>query len=573
MHYLLMGNPNCGKSALFSRLTGSHVVVSNYSGTTVEFASGKMNLEGKTEKLMDIPGTFSLQPSNKAEEAAVELLEEGGAIINVLDATNLERSLYLTLQLLQIGKPMIVVLNMWDEVMKNDIEIDHQALEALLGVPVVTTCALTGDGLITLKNRLPEARTGGLSADNNSNLWQAVESITKKIQTKGEAPETFWQKLDHTTIHPISGPVIALVVLFFSFAIVAWIGDWLHEEIFDEAFDLLWLPVAEYLSVAMGSSGWLHDILIGELIDGQINFEESFGLLTTGLFIPIAVVLPFVFCFYLVLSLLEDIGYLPRLGVVIDGFLQRLGLHGLSIVPMMLGVGCNVPGVMAGRVLETKKQRFIVATLIAIVVPCMAQQAMVIGLLGKAGVTGLAIVYGTLFILWIMLGVIMNLFIKGKAPEMLIDLPSYRIPYWQSSVKKIYMRMNSFIKHALPYVLLGVFIVNIFYTMGIIDLISSFFAPVITTLFGLPGEAGAALIVGFLRKDVAIGMLVPLGMELQQLIVASIVLMVYFPCVATFVVLFKELGWLDLLKLTLIMLVVVLLTGAGLNFLLNLTGI
>ncbi len=571
MRVLLMGNPNVGKSAIFSRLTGSHVVVSNYSGTTVEYTSGKLKLENVTAEIVDVPGTFALEPTNRAEAVASEMLESGDTIISVLNATQLERSLYLALQLLQTGKPVIMALNMWDEAQEKEITIDIGKLEQLTGVPVVPTCALSGEGILMLKNRIPEARNGEFKQEDSASLMQRSSAISSSVQKMHGNKTSVREKLDHATVHPVFGPLLALFVLFLSFAVVAFLGDFLHE-ILKGVFELVWMPVAVWVSGLMGGEGLLHKIFIGELIAGSINFEESFGLLTTGLYIPLAVVLPYIFCFYLTLSLLEDIGYLPRLGVVVDAFMQRLGIHGLSVVPMMLGIGCNVPGVMAGRMLETRKERFIVATLIAIVVPCMAQQAMVIGLLGQAGVAGLAIVYGTLFLLWILLGMLMNLFLKGESTEMLIDLPPYRFPYWESLIKKIYMRMNGFIRHALPYVLLGVFAVNLLYTLGFIGYISSVFAPVITGLFGLPGEAGGALIIGFLRKDVAVGMLAPLGLELNQLIVASVVLMVYFPCIATFVVLFKEIGLWDLFKLSVIMILVVISTGSGLHLILQSTG-
>ena len=571
MRVLLMGNPNVGKSAIFSRLTGSQVVVSNYSGTTVEYTSGKLKLESETAELIDVPGTYSLEPTNRAEKVASEMLEGGDVIVSVINATQLERSLYLALQLLQTGKPVIMALNMWDEAQKKGLIIDTGRLEELTGIPVVPTCALTGDGIPLLRNRLPEARNGAHIAGDMTALMRQAADIGSRVQKMPGQRISRREKLDHATVHPFFGPVLALFVLFISFAIVAFLGDFLHE-ILRAVFELAWMPVVVRLSGVMGGEGLMHNIFIGGLIDGKINFVESFGLLTTGLFIPLAVVLPYIFCFYLTLSILEDVGYLPRLGVVIDAFMQRLGIHGLSVVPMMLGIGCNVPGVMAGRMLETRKERFIVATLIAIVVPCMAQQAMVIGLLGKAGIAGLAIVYGTLFLLWILLGMLMNFFLKGESPEMLIDLPPYRLPYWESLFKKIYMRMNGFITHALPYVLLGVFAVNLLYTFGIIGYISNAFAPVITGLFGLPGEAGGALIIGFLRKDVAVGMLAPLGMDLNQLIVASVVLMVYFPCIATFVVLFKEIGLWDLVRLTAIMICVVLLAGSGLHAILQATG-
>ncbi len=572
MRVLLMGNPNVGKSALFSRLTGTHVVAANYSGTTMEFTRGKLKLPGKTLELIDVPGANTLDPTNKAEEVAVKMVAEGDLIVNVVDATNLERNLKLTLQLLQTGKPMLVVLNMWDEALEHGMDIDVAALEQRLGVPVATTCALSGEGIKTLAGKIEQARPGSVRFDDED-LWSVIGDIVEQVQKIRHRHPSVGQALSHATVHPVIGPFIGVLFLFLSFAFVAYVGDWLHEEVLEELFEFIWLPVTEWISAFLGGTGFMHSVLIGELIEGEIDFELSFGLLTTGLFIPIAVVLPFVFCFYFVLSVLEDVGYLPRLGVLVDTIMHRLGLHGLSIVPMMLGLGCNVPGAMAGRILETRKERFIAMTLLSICVPCMAQLAMVAGLLGPAGVVGFGGVFGTLFVLWIVLGVLMKRFIKGETPEILVDMPPYRLPYWKGLFKKVYMRMRGFIKEALPYVLLGVLIVNFLYALGVIQFIGHVFAPVVTTLFGLPQEAIGALVVGFLRKDVAVGMLAPLGLNVRQLIVASVVLVVYFPCVATFVVLFKELGIKDLFKATLLMVVVALLLGGGLNLLLRVVGL
>ncbi len=565
---LLMGSPNVGKSVIFSRLTGTHVVASNYAGTTVEFTQGRIRVGGRTAELIDVPGSYTLEPTNKAEEAAVKMLEEGDIIINILDATNLERNLNLTLQLLQTGKPVIIALNMWDESVEHGVEIDVKKLEEELGVPIIPTCAISGEGIKTLREKLHTAKPGKFSGAD-PDIWRTIGSIIDKTQKIQHKHPTVRQELEHATVHPVLGPFIALIILFLSFAFVAYVGDWLHEEVMEEIFEMVWLPAAVMLSGLLGEGGFLHDVLIGELINGKIDFEQSFGLLTTGIFIPFAVVLPFIFCFYFVLSLLEDIGYLPRLGTLVDTLMHRMGLHGFSIVPMMLGIGCNVPGAMAGRVLETRKERLIAATLLSICIPCMAQIAMVIGLLGKAGVTGLGIVFSTLFILWIILGVVMKFLVKGETPEILLEIPPYRLPYWKSLFKKVYMRMRGFTREALPYVLLGIFIVNLLYSLGMIDFLSRALGPAITTLFGLPSEAVGALVVGFLRKDVAVGMLAPLGLTTAQLIVASVVLIVYFPCAATFVVLFKELGLKDLLKATAIMVIVALSVGSGLNFLLQ----
>jgi len=300
-----------------------------------------------------------------------------------------------------------------------------------------------------------------------------------------------------------------------------------------------------------------------------IDFTQSMGLLSTGLFVPFAMVLPYIIAFYLILSFLEDSGYLPRLGVLLDNFMHRLGLHGLSIIPMLLGLGCNVPGALATRVLETKRERFIAATLMAIAVPCMAQIAMIFGLVGKYGIKGLFPVFGTLFVVWFLLGMAMAKFLPGESPEIFVEIPPYRIPNIRALLKKLWMRTHWFLREAIPFVLLGVFIINVLYSLHVIDFFGMIFSPVVKGVLGLPGEAVAALIIGFLRKDIAIGMLAPLGLSIKQLIISSVVLTMYFPCVATFAVLVKELGVKDMLKSTIIMVLSALLVGGALNLILR----
>jgi ferrous iron transport protein B len=248
--------------------------------------------------------------------------------------------------------------------------------------------------------------------------------------------------------------------------------------------------------------------------------------------------------------------------------MHKLGIHGLAIIPMLLGIGCNVPGALATRVLETKRERFIAATLMAIAIPCMAQIAMVFGLMGKYGAHGLGLVFGTLFIVWLILGFLLNKILKGESPEIFVEIPPYRFPYFPALLKKLWMRVIWFLKEAIPFMLLGVLIVNILYALHIIEFIGKFAEPIVTGVLGLPPEAVGALVIGFLRKDVAVGMLAPLGLSMEQMIIASVVLTMYFPCVATFTTLLKELGIKDMAKSTGIMIVSALIVGSILNLIL-----
>jgi ferrous iron transport protein B len=572
LRLLLMGNPNVGKSAVFSRLTGAQVIASNYPGTTVSFTEGRMVVDGRRCWVIDVPGTYSLHPASRAEDVAVEMLDKGDIVVNVLDATNLERNLNLTLQLLKRGLPMVVALNMWDEALEHGVHIDLDALSARLGVPVVHTCAISGEGMKDLQQALARACHGTLEYED-ADRWRIVGEIVEQVQRVEHRHPTFGQELSHATVHPIVGPLIALVVLAVSFEVVRFIGEGLIGGVMDPLFDRLWLPVVTWVSHALGGGGIVHEVLIGRLLNGRIEFEESFGLLTTGLYIPLAAVLPYVFSFYLVLGVLEDSGYLPRVGVLVDNVMHRLGLHGLTVVPMLMGLGCNVPGALALRVLETRKERFIAATLLSVCVPCMAQLAMIAGLIGPYGAAGFAPVLGTLFILWVILGMLMKRFVGGTTPEILLDIPPYRVPYWRGTAKKLLMRMRGFFREAVPYVLLGVFIVNLLFTLGVIHWASIALSPVVQHWLGLPADAAGALLIGFMRKDVAVGMLVPMGLNLRQLVVASVVLTAYFPCVATFFVLLRELGGRDMAKAAAIMVVAAFGTGGLLNLILKALGL
>ncbi|MDD5503795.1 MAG: ferrous iron transporter B [Candidatus Omnitrophica bacterium] len=565
---LLIGNPNVGKSAIFSRLTGAKVAISNYPGTTVEFTQGKLKIGDKTAVIIDVPGTYTLEATCKAEDVACRMLQEGGVVVNVVDATNLERNLSLTLQLLEKNIPVIMALNMWDDTKHRGINIDIKKLEEHLGVPVVPACGLTGEGIKELISRLTEAKIVKLSALSDGQRWEKIGKVVEEVQKLTHRHHTPLEILEDLSIKPFTGLPIAIGVVYCSFWLVRFIGEGLIGTLFTPLFEKLWLPLMMKLSGLLGEVAFLHHIFIGNLIGGNIDFGQSFGLLTTGLYVPIAMVLPYIFSFYLILGILEDFGYLPRLAVLTDNFMHHLGLHGYAIIPFILGLGCNVPGALATRILEERREKFIAATLMAVAIPCMAQIAMIVGLVGQRGGKYVAVVFMTLFILLIIKGVFLNRVLKGASPEILVEIPPYRIPQVQAVLKKLWMRVSGFLGEALPYVLLGVFVVNILYMLNIIDFLAYVFTPILTGLWGLPKEAISALVVGFLRKDVAVGMLGPLGLTAKQLVIGSTILAVYFPCIATYMVLIRELGIKDALKSAFIMIVVALVTGATLNLLL-----
>ena len=565
---LLMGNPNVGKSVIFSRLTGVHTTVSNYPGTTISYTRGFLKLGEEKVEVIDVPGTYTLEPTSEAEKIALQMLETGDIVINVVNATNLERSLYLTLQLLEREIPVVVALNLWDDTRHRGINVNIERLSEFLGVPAIPTVAVTGEGIKELVENIPRATSPGTPARSRDERWAAIGSIIDQVQRVDHRHHTWIERLQDASVRPLTGGVIAVAVLVSAFLVIRFIGESLIGYVLDPLFNALWAPVILGLSNLMGGSGFLHDVIVGKIAGGEVNFVESFGLLSSGLYVPFAMVLPYIISFYLVLGLLEDTGYLPRLAVLMDTIMHWLGLHGYAIIPTLLGLGCNVPAVLATRILESKRERFIASTLVSIAVPCAALQAMIFGLVGQRGGQYVVIVYGTLFVAWVILGIILNHMVKGFSPELLIEIPPYRLPPWRIVLQKMWMRIYGFLAEAIPIILGAIVVINVLYSLGVFDAIADFTAPVVTGLLGLPKEAVTSLVIGFLRKDVALAMLAPLALSATQLVVASVVLAMLFPCIATFVVLFRELGVVNMCKSAGVMISAALITGGILNLIL-----
>lgn len=565
----LVGNPNVGKSVVFSRLTGVRVIASNYPGTTIDITKGFLKIGDTKIEVMDLPGTYSLESEVKAEEVVISLLESYPkseiAVINVIDATNLERNLFLTLQLIEEGCPLIVCLNMCDDTQHRGITIDIKKLEEHLGVPVIPTCAVTGFGIKALIEKIQQAGKVASKRLTHQERWVRIGKIIEDVQVLSHRHHTFRELLEDISVRPLQGFLIAIGVIYASFKIVRFIGEGLIAKVFDPLFLNYYQPLLEKLSASLGREGFWHHLLIGQLVGNQIDFRQSLGLLTTAPYIEFAMVLPYIISFYFLLGLLEDIGYLPRLAILLDSGLHRLGLHGYSIIPMLLGFGCNVPGILGTRILESRRERFITATLISIGVPCVPLQAMIFNLLGEYSGFYVLAVYLVLFSVLLALGAVLNKTMKGYSPELLIEIPPYRFPPLALLARKLYLRIKGFIFEAVPIVLLGVFVINLMMFFKIFDFATGIFSPIVSGLLGLPKEAAVALAIGFLRKEVAAGMLVPLGLTLKQMFIAVVLLALSFPCMATFVVLWKELGFKDFVRAIMIMLGISLAVGTLIN--------
>ncbi len=592
MKVLLIGNPNVGKSAVFTQLTGVNVRTSNYPGTTVTYTSGTLTVlkaaaactscsaggcagcQTRTpEKIevIDVPGTYRLDPECEAEQVACRMLPEGDMYVNVVDATNLERNLNLTLQLLEFGKPVIVVLNMWDDTLHKGISIDVPKLSELLGVPVVTTTGVTGTGVDTLIHQIINFPHKTTEKRKYQNRWQTIGEIITAVQSLEHRHHTFLERLQDLSVHPLAGVPIALLMLAVLFQVIIVVGEFLIG-LMEKLFEVLYTPVILFLSRILGGRGVLHQILLGDLSGEKIDYESAMGVLTTGVFMELGLVFPYILIFYIVLGFLEDLGYLPRVAVLFDRFMHKVGLHGFSIIPMMLALGCNVPGIMAVRNLDSRRQRFITATLTAITIPCLAQSAIIFSLTASYGMGHVAAILITIVALWMILGSILRVTIKGTTDTLIMEVPPYRLPGLKVLLRNLGTRLVGFLTDAFPYVLGGILFVNILTLLGVMDFLGNLTRPVITGVFGLPGEAVASFIIGIIRKDAAVALLEPLALNGAQMVTGVTLLIIYFPCMATFVVLLKELGLKDTIRSFLIMAGITLAAGIWMRFTLALVN-
>lgn len=564
MRILLVGNPNVGKSLIFSQLTGLRVTTSNYPGTTVEFYRGYLRKGEEQHEVIDVPGMYSMEPNCEAERVAVRMLDYGDVIINVVDATNLERNLNLTLQLATVQKPMLVALNFWDEAKQKGIKINPEKLEKYLGVPVIPVTAVTSEGLNTMVDRLAEARIPPFTSVRPEERWKRIGLIVREVQVLTHRHPTFLEKLQTFSFHPVHGFITGGLVLLATVFFIVYLGKFLSDAM--EALLTRWyLLVMQKLSVFLGGEGLWHEIFLGKLVDGTVNLEESLGLLTTGVYVALGVVLPYLTIFYFILGFLEDFGYLPRLAVLVDRIMHRIGLHGFAIVPLVLAFGCNVPGILALRNLESRREKFIAGVLMAIGIPCMAQLSIIMGLVGRHGAAYLLVILAFLFFTWTVLGLLGNRFVEGYTPSLLMEIPPYRLPRPAVQLKKLKMRITSFLAEALPFVFGGLLLVNLLHALGVVNWAAGLLSPVISGLWGLPEEVISTLLIGFLRKDVAVALLEPLNLSASELTVTTVILTLYFPCAATFAVFIKEMGLMDTVKAVGIMMMVTLTAGTFLN--------
>lgn len=561
LQILLMGNPNVGKSVVFSKLTGMEVMSANYTGTTVTYTKGKIRHRDKKGILIDVPGTYSLEATSPAEEVAVDFLKNSSAdaVICVLDATNLERNINFALQVKQYGKPTVFALNLIDVAERQGIHIDVKKLEEALGAPVVPTVAIRNVGLRELIERTWETaqRKEALKLDEvltEEERWQLVGKIIKETQQVEHRHPTLLEKLGDLSIQPFPGLPLAFIVLALALGVVVGGGKGLRSVIFLPIVNNWIVPFFRSIVSMFVAEGILYNVLVGE-----------YGIFVKGIEWPFALILPYVFLFYIVLSFLEDSGYLPRLGVLVDATLRRLGVHGGNIVPFIMGYGCAVPAILGTRASTSFKERLLVSSLVSLAVPCAAQTGAFIALLGDHSALVLVLVYLISFVAILTAGMLLNKVIPGKTEPMLLEIPNLLMPDRQALTKKIWIRTKEFMVEAEVPMMLGVGFAALVAETGMLNAISYYVAPLTTGWLGLPSEATLGLLLGVIRRELAVLPLLELNLTTLQLLVGAVVALFYIPCLSVLGVLIKEFGMKIALAIGVSTIVIAFLIGGIIN--------
>ncbi|NLJ58982.1 MAG: ferrous iron transporter B [Tissierellia bacterium] len=533
---LLMGNPNVGKSVIFHKLTGMEVEISNYAGTTVGFTKSKIKLDGEEIDFIDVPGTYSLESTSEAEDVAVKFMESNPtAIVCVLDSTYLERNLKLALQIKGYNIPMLFVLNLIDVSERQGIHIDIDLLEKELGSKVIPAVAVKDKGIDKIRQELSrilkEEKTTKVVEEKLSNeeLWKMASDITNKVQKTVKVEKNILEKLGDKTIQPFPGIPIAIVILLLSLGLVVGVGKALRSFILLPFITDLYTPFMTNIVSRFVDAGILRNILVGE-----------FGILIKGIEWPFALILPYVFLFYLVISFLEDSGYLPRIGVLMDAVLSRLGVQGGSMIPLLLGYGCAVPAIISTRSATSKKERLIVTLMISFGIPCVSQTGAFISLLGDYSILMLIAVYLISFLVIVAVSKFADKAIKGKTDPMVIEIPNLLIPERKSYFRKLKMRMKHFFYDAEVPMLMGVILAAIVVETGILIRVSEWIEPLVVNWLGLPKEASLSLILGIIRRELAVLPLLEMNLNGLQMFVGSVVALFYIPCLSVVAILIQE---------------------------------
>ncbi len=526
---LLMGNPNVGKSVIFNRLTGLDVVTANYTGTTVTYHEGLIRHQGSQALLIDVPGIYSLNVQSKAEEVAVSMLNAGAdLIICVLDATHLERNLSLAFDLQNYDIPVVYSLNLSDVARRKGLEIDTKLLSQYLQAPVFETVAVKNLGVGALKHIIFQ----DFPKVNKMQVHNPIEKsqeIVQNVLQENDVELSLLERFSDWCIKPKTGIPIMFLVLALALGIIVGGGKAIRSIILLPFVNQIYAPLVTRIVERFVTDGIIYRVLVGE-----------FGVLIKMIEWPFALILPYVLLFYIVFSFLEDSGYLPRLGVLMDGIFRKMGLPGSNIIPFILGYGCAVPAILGTRASGSKKERIIVVTLISIAVPCTAQTGAFITLLGDRSLFALLFVYMLSFITIFFTGLLLNRLLKGKSRPLILEIPNLLLPDFRSLSKKIWIKLKHFVKEAQVPMFFGILLAGLIVETGAIIWIGTALEPLVVGWLDLPKEASLSLLLGVIRRELAVMPLLEMDLTTIQLITGSVVALFYLPCISVFVILVKE---------------------------------
>jgi ferrous iron transport protein B len=602
----LAGNANVGKSSIFNQLTGLGQIIGNWPGKTVEKAEGMLFHHNKHIKIIDLPGIYSLSTYSQEEIVSRDYiaLEHPDVVVNVVDATSLERNLFFTLQLLEMGAPLVIALNLIDAAKKKGIIINEKKLQELLNAPVVPTIATQGVGVHEIVDEAINQASQPSSTNQNGIRYgpeiekriEKLQQVLKKISIDYPIRWTAIKLLEGdseiiTTVgkkHPdiiIAAKILAeeiteihkepcsTVIASERYAVAARIVKQVRtfteseKPSVTERLDALTMhSVTGYLLMFVIMLGILLFMsFFGGWFSGTIeNLFESINPGWTGiwadlfwnggivgLYATLAVAFGFILPFYLILGFLEDSGYLPKIAYLMDRPCHLMGIHGKACIPLLLAFGCNVPACVGCRIMETKRDRFI-AIFLSTLIPCSARTVVILGLVGAyIGVQWALLLYLFDFALILLIGRILNRFLPGSSIGIIMELPPYRFPSGKVVIKQAWNRFKPFLLTALPFIIIGSVIIEAMRLTGLLSLVSNALSPITVVWLGLPAFTGFLFIFGILRKEAALVLLMTAAgttdisavMSPVEMIVFALVIMIYIPCVATIAALIREIGW------------------------------
>lgn len=568
----LVGNPNVGKSVLFGALTGRYATVSNYPGTTVSVTRGRSSMGAEVCDLVDTPGVNALSGAISEDERITrQVLERGEAdlIVQVADARNIRRALMLSAEIAAFRRPVILALNMVDEALARGIAVNAPALSRELGVPVVEMVATEGRGLQALRGALVAAaplRVPHLRDASARAAW--AHDVTNRVRTVSTLSLAYAQEaLSRATRSPITGIPILAAVLYAMYLFVGVFGAQTLVGLMENQVFGAWInPAATWLVDRTLPFAFAHDFFVGQ-----------YGVVTMGLTYAVAIVLPVVTTFFLLFGFLEDSGYIPRLAVFSDRIFRAMGLNGKAVLPMVLGLGCDTMATMTTRILSTPKERLIAILLLALGIPCSAQLATILGILGGVSFAAVLTLFGVVLTQMFIVGWLAGQLLRGERSDFIMELPPIRLPKLRNIVAKTRMRVWWYLGEAVPLFLAGTVLLFTLDTLHLLGVLAAAGRPVVTGLLGLPPETAQILVMGFLRRDYGAAGLFHLAQAGQltgvQAVVALTVMTLFIPCVANFLMIVKERGLKVAFTLLGVITPIAIVTGAGLHYVFDAFGI